>query len=169
MQRILVSACLLGVPVRHDGRARPLHDPRLAAWQAEGRLVPLCPEVAAGLPTPRAAAELSPGCDAAQVLAGRGAIRDLAGRDLTDLFRRGAAFAVALAASRGCAFALLTDASPSCGTTRIHAGRFDGTTRPGRGVVAEALAQAGVAVFPAEDLDALAAAVESAAAGPRPC
>ena len=53
MPRILVSACLLGQPVRYDGRAKPMHDRLLATWQAQGWLVPLCPEVAAGLPTAR--------------------------------------------------------------------------------------------------------------------
>ena len=69
--RILVSACLLGQPVRYDGRGkRGRGRDRLARWRAEGRLVPFCPEVAGGLPTPRPAAEITPGGDGAAVLAG---------------------------------------------------------------------------------------------------
>ena len=56
MQRILISACLLGAKVRYDGSDRLCDDPRTARWQAEGRLVPFCPEVAGGFPTPRAPA-----------------------------------------------------------------------------------------------------------------
>ena len=49
MERILISACLLGERVRyHGGDARCEH-PTLRRWQDEGRLVPLCPEVTGGL------------------------------------------------------------------------------------------------------------------------
>ena len=58
MNRLLISACLLGEPVRYDGRAKPLHHPRLAALLESGRIVPFCPEVAGGLPVPRPAAEI---------------------------------------------------------------------------------------------------------------
>ncbi|MCK1788536.1 2-thiouracil desulfurase family protein, partial [Pseudomonas sp. TNT11] len=52
MQKILVSRCLLGHKVRYDGGASGPFD-QLAAWQAEGRVVAICPEVSGGLPTPR--------------------------------------------------------------------------------------------------------------------
>ena len=55
--KLLVSACLLGDPVRYDGQAQRLADPSLRVWQQAGMLVPFCPEVAGGLPTPRPAAE----------------------------------------------------------------------------------------------------------------
>src|SRR5438046_3156909 len=58
MEKILISACLLGEPVRyHGGHAQSRH-PVLQVWAQEGRLVPVCPEVLGGLPTPRPAAEL---------------------------------------------------------------------------------------------------------------
>ena len=53
MKRLLVSACLLGQPIRYDGQSKPVPDARLERWATEGRLVPFCPECAAGLPTPR--------------------------------------------------------------------------------------------------------------------
>ena len=69
MERILVSACLLGQRVRYDGGGfDPLQ--QLLEWQAQGRLVVVCPEVAGGLPTPRPPAEI-PGGQGAEVLAGR--------------------------------------------------------------------------------------------------
>jgi uncharacterized protein YbbK (DUF523 family) len=57
LQRILISACLMGEPVRHDGSHRRIVHDQLETWMSEGRLVPFCPEVAGGLPTPRPAAE----------------------------------------------------------------------------------------------------------------
>ena len=60
--KLLVSACLLGDPVRYDGQAQRLADPSLRVWQQAGMLVPFCPEVAGGLPTPRPAAECQALC-----------------------------------------------------------------------------------------------------------
>ncbi|KAF0864879.1 2-thiouracil desulfurase family protein, partial [Pseudomonas sp. LD120] len=69
MHKILVSRCLLGHRVRYDGGASGPFD-QLANWLQEGRVVALCPEVAGGLPTPRAAAEI-PGGQGLQVLEGK--------------------------------------------------------------------------------------------------
>ena len=159
MERILVSACLIGWPVRWDGAARPFargtdaHD-LLARWAEEGRLVPLCPEVAAGLSTPRPAVEIAAGHTAAEVLAGTADVTDAAGASFGAEFREGARIAAATARVRGCRFALLTDGSPSCGVTRIADGAFSGAKRPGEGVVAHALRAAGLEVF--ADPEALA-------------
>ena len=49
--KILVSACLLGVSCRYDGRDNGLRQLELIAREAE--LIPFCPEVYGGLPTPR--------------------------------------------------------------------------------------------------------------------
>ena len=58
MDRILVSACLLGSHVRYNGSYRLDNHPVLTRWQAEGRVVQICPEVAAGFSTPRPPAEI---------------------------------------------------------------------------------------------------------------
>jgi uncharacterized protein YbbK (DUF523 family) len=55
--------------------------------------------------------------------------------------------ALEMAVSQGCRFALLTDGSPSCGTSFVYSGRFDGAARKGNGVVAALLAENGIAVF----------------------
>jgi uncharacterized protein YbbK (DUF523 family) len=49
--RLAVSACLLGQPVRYDGRDKNCTDLQSLAEWAE--LVPVCPEVGMGLPVPR--------------------------------------------------------------------------------------------------------------------
>ena len=58
MDKILVSACLAGEPVRYDARAKTSEHPAFIKWQKEGRLIPVCPELLAGLPCPRPPAEL---------------------------------------------------------------------------------------------------------------
>ena len=57
MQKILISACLLGNKVRYDGRSQQFIHPLLSLWQQQNRLISICPEVVAGLSIPRAPAE----------------------------------------------------------------------------------------------------------------
>lgn len=161
MDRILVSACLLGRPVRYDGRAKSLQSSAaLRQWHCEGRVVPLCPEVAAGFPTPRPPAEIEAGKDGTGVLLGDASIREETGGEVTAQFRLGAEIALETARANNCRFALLTDGSPSCGSTFIYSGAFDGLSRPGLGVVAALLSENGIAVFSEDRLDALAREIE---------
>lgn len=162
VEKVLVSACLLGAQVRYDGGAKTLDDRILATWRSEGRLISLCPEIAAGLPTPRAPAEITPGVTADAVLHGRGAIYDSDGLDMTADFINGANLALAVAQEHDCRFALLTDGSPSCGSTRVYSGDFSGQSHAGEGVVTARLRAAGVRVFSQHQLTALAHALEDA-------
>ena len=145
MQKILVSACLLGEAVRYDGAA---HGPfaQLQAWQAEGRVLALCPEMAGGLPTPRPPAEILGGQGRA-VLAGQQVVRDCHGRDVSDAFRAGAARALALVREQGIGMAVLKARSPSCGNRQTYSGEFSGRLVDGAGVTAAALQAAGGVVF----------------------
>lgn len=156
MQRILVSACLLGRPVRYDGTGRPSDDALLAQWREEGRLVPICPEVRGGLPVPRPAAEIHGG-SGADVLDGRARVLTRDGGDVTGQFLDGARHALEEARSCGARIAILKEGSPSCGARRVHDGTFTGRKVPGTGVTTALLERHGVAVF-AED--AIAAAAE---------
>jgi uncharacterized protein YbbK (DUF523 family) len=159
LRKILVSACLLGEKVRWNGTDKTVGDPRLTAWIAEGRVVPLCPELAAGLAVPRPAAEIETGGSAAAVLAGQARVTAADGTDLSDAFRRGAEIAVALARAEDLRFALLTEGSPSCGTRFVADGGFAGRRVPGPGLTAAHLAAAGVACFSPQTIDALAEAL----------
>ena len=156
---VLVSRCLLGEAVRYDGGHARLDHPLLARLRAAGRLVPVCPEVAGGLPVPRPPAEISGG-EGGDVLAGVAKVRTREGRDVTPAFLAGARAALAAARAAGCRFALLREGSPACGCTRIHDGGFAGRTRPGRGVAAALLEEAGISCFPEERIEALERALE---------
>lgn len=159
--RILVSACLLGAPVRYDGAGKALGHPLLDRWQAEGRLVPVCPELMGGLPVPRPAAEIAGG-DGDAVLDGDARIRTRDGTDVTDAFHAGAEAALAAARTAGCRFALLMPRSPSCGSRDIHDGSFSGALVPGRGVTAALLVRDGIAVYGPDGIVALAEAIAEA-------
>lgn len=149
MERVLVSACLLGDPVRYDGTAATSDHPVLERWRAEGRIVSCCPEVAAGLFTPRSCVELE-GADTEAVLAGRARALARDGADATSSFVAGARVARDLCRSLGVRVAVLKDRSPSCGSRWIHDGTFRGRLAEGQGLTTFLLRQDGVRVF-AED------------------
>jgi Uncharacterized conserved protein len=159
--KILISACLLGRPVRYDGKGKPLHHPAIEAWKAEGRLVGFCPEQAGGLPTPRPPAEIENGMTGADVLAGRARVLEVTGGDVTAQFFAGGEQAVAFAREKGCRFALLIDGSPSCGSGFIYDGSFSGQRHAGFGVTAALMQAAGITVYSDREIDALVAAVQS--------
>ena len=159
MEKILVSACLLGRPVRYDGRAKEVRDALLDRWRDEGRLVAICPEISAGFATPRPPAEIAGGFDGDDVLNGRAAILEQTGADVTEPFLSGARLALEAAQREGCRFALLTDGSPSCGSSYIHSGTFDGHRKSGMGVVAALLHANGIAVYDETRIAELAAAL----------
>ena len=154
MEKLLVSACLLGEPVRYNGRAATSDDARLAQWVSEGRVVSFCPEMAGGLGTPRPRAE-------------RQGLRVVTeeGVDVTGAFERGAALARDTARQHRIRIAILKEGSPSCGSSLIADGRFAGTPVPGRGVTTELLEGDGVRVFSEQQIDDAArflASLESA-------
>lgn len=139
-----MSACLLGVRCNDKGEANTSEAVRALG---EGRrLVPVCPEVAGGLPTPRPRSEVQPD----------GSVRTGEGVDVTDAYRRGAEHAVRLARAVGAAGAVLKARSPSCGCHEIYDGSFTRTRIPGEGVTAKALRQSGIPVCSEDDIAAAA-------------
>ena len=152
MIRILISACLLGSPVRPDGGDKKLDHPVIRRWLEEGRIVSVCPEVLGGLPTPRPPAEIAPGGDARRVVT-----RD--GVDVTPAFEAGAHIVAAQADANRIRVAILKDGSPSCGSSTIHDGNFRGNKIAGEGVTAALLRARGITVFSEDEIDAAAAFV----------
>ncbi len=150
MQKILVSACLLGEKVRYDGGHSRVD--ALERWHEQGRLVSICPEVAGGLSVPRPAAEIEFG-DSGLVLRGRGLIRSIDGQDVTDAFVDGAERALALCFKHHIRIAVLKEGSPSCGANFINNGNFSGTKMDGMGITAKLLSRHDVSVFSENHLD----------------
>jgi uncharacterized protein YbbK (DUF523 family) len=155
MERVLVSACLLGSKVRYNGSYRLDGHPVLARWQSEGRLVQICPEVAAGFSTPRPPAEICGTGDGHAVLHGQGQVIEKTGKDVTELYLEAGQLALDLARETGCRFAVLTDGSPSCGSTFVYDGSFSGKRVAGRGTTTALLEENGVRVFSEDRIDEL--------------
>ncbi|MFJ7882702.1 DUF523 domain-containing protein [Pseudomonas sp. NPDC096917] len=143
--KVLISRCLLGHRVRYDAGASGPYD-QLAKWQDEGRVIALCPEVAGGLPIPRAAAEI-PGGQGLDVLNGSAQVITTEGENVTEAFVSGANQALALVKQHNIRIAVLKANSPSCGNRLTYDGTFSGTKVEGQGVTAALLSAAGVQVF----------------------
>ena len=150
--KILVSACLLGQPVRFDGRAKEIKHAILQRWQEQGRLLPICPEVSGGLPVPRPAAEIS-ACSAEDVIDGRGQVLTENGDDVTRYFLCGAQHALILCRQQKIRLAILKENSPSCGSTQVYGGTFDAKLVPGAGITSTLLRQNGIAVYNELEID----------------
>lgn len=148
---LIVSACLLGVPCNHKGQAST--SPAVLGLRGDRHLIPVCPETAGGLPTPRPAAEIN----------SSGQVRTAAGVDVTDAYQRGADLAVRLAVAAGAAGAVLKARSPSCGCHEVYDGTFTRTRVAGEGVTARALRAAGVPVWTEEDVESGTADLPDAA------
>ena len=133
-KNILVSACLLGESCRYDGKSKPCE--RVIALKDTYNLIPICPEVMGGLPTPRVPSE---------ICGERVLMKD--GRDVTENYNRGAEIALSIARENACTVAILKEKSPSCGSGLIHNGHFDGGLVAGDGVTTALLKSAGIRVL----------------------
>ena len=144
--QILVSSCLLGELVRYDGRPLGYTSAILDRWVQENRIISFCPEVAAGLPTPRKACEII-GAGGVAVCDGTAKVATKDGQDLTAAFVLGAEKALITARKNHVRMALLKDGSPSFGSTRIHDGTFGKVNISGCGVTTACLQRGGISVF----------------------
>lgn len=155
LAKILVSACLLGRPVRYNGSAKPVAHPFLEQWRREGRLVTICPELTVGFSVPRPPAEISQGQSGHAVLAGAARVFESTGAEVTAQYIAGAQAALGIALEHDCRFALLVDGSPSCGSGFIYDGSFAGRKHDGVGVTAALLREHGIEIFAETEIDAL--------------
>ncbi|MBA3006598.1 MAG: DUF523 domain-containing protein [Proteobacteria bacterium] len=108
----LVSACLIGLCSRYDGKTRPnkVCQQRLQ----NGIWIPFCPEQMGGLPTPRTAADIIEG-DGNDVLSGKARVLTRDGIDVSPQFIKGAEQTLLLAKSQQVTSICLKSSSPSCG------------------------------------------------------
>ncbi len=155
--KILISACLAGLPVRYDGAAKPLVHAVVERWRAQRRLVTLCPELAGGFQVPRPPAEIENGMNGDDVLDGRARVLEISGGDVSAAYVDGARIALDVAQQNGCRHALLIDGSPSCGSGFVYDGTFSGIRHGGQGVTAALLRRSGIAVYSDREVDRLVA------------
>lgn len=133
-ENILVSACLLGINCRYDGK-NGKNEQVLGLMEAYN-LIPVCPEQLGGMETPREPAERK-----------GTSVVNKAGRDVTAFFKQGAEETLKIGQLYGCKRAILKERSPSCGYGMIYDGSFLGKKIPGSGVAAMLLEENGISVI----------------------
>lgn len=144
MEKLLISACLIGKNCKYSGGSNALQEEQLRQLQLCYELIPVCPEQMGGLPTPRTPAERR----GEQVIN-----RD--GRDVTAEFYAGAEQTLTITKNQKIRKALLKSRSPSCGRDRIYDGSFTGTLIRGNGVTAQTLIEQGISVYTEEEITQL--------------
>lgn len=147
LPRILISACRFGQPVRYDGGHTRTASALLDWLDAEGYLLPFCPEVAAGAVTPRPSGEILGLGGGDGVLDGTARVVEADGSDVTSLYADGARLTLEFVRRHRITHALLQDRSPSCGSSMIYNGHFTSTRQPGHGVTTALLRRHGIKVF----------------------
>lgn len=133
---------MYGKKCRYDGKDNLIN--KLEDLKKICHLVPVCPETAGGLSTPRSPSEI----------VGKNVYMKT-GKDVTAEYKRGAAFALATANKNGCRFALMKAKSPSCGSGKIYDGTFSHTLTDGDGVTVKLLKENGIEVFNEEQTEEL--------------
>lgn len=137
--KIMVSACLIGENCKYNGKNNK-NDKVLALLEGN-EVIPICPEVMGGLPTPRVPAEVV-----------RDVVTTRDGRVVDEEFRRGAKICLELARREKPDLIILQSRSPSCGAKQRYDGTFTGTLIDRPGVTAEILIENGFQLVDVGDL-----------------
>ena len=146
MEKVLVSSCLMGNKVRYNASCLSIPEADLDWLKSNLKLIIFCPEVSAGLPTPRPPAEIIAG-KGIDVLDGLASVVGDDSIDVTTQFVAGAENALKLCQKQRIKYAVLAEGSPSCGSSNIYDGTFRGTKIDGSGVTATLLERNGIKVF----------------------
>ncbi|MFJ8260846.1 DUF523 domain-containing protein [Rummeliibacillus sp. NPDC094406] len=146
---ILVSSCLAGLKVRYNGTHSL--DNKIQKLLIENRAITVCPELLGGFLTPREPAEIIGG-DGEDVLNGNAKVVEKSGRDVTELYIKGAYLTLEKALEVDATVIVLKEYSPSCGSSMIYNGEFKGKKMVGNGVTTALLKRNGLRVISEEKL-----------------
>jgi len=136
--RILVSACLLGICCRYDGKSKPSDS--IIALAKDHQLIPVCPERLAGLGIPREPIEIV-----------NGRVQHKDGSSVDAQLRSAVAQILTQLEGEEIECAILKSRSPTCGVKQVYDGTFSGTLVDAMGILAAALAEKGYKVIDSED------------------
>lgn len=142
MEKILISACLVGDKTKYDGKSN--YTPLIKELLEKYELVPFCPEVEGGLPTPRKPSERK-----------GDKVINSNGKDVTKYFELGAEKAYNICMYLGITTVILKENSPSCGVNQIYDGTFTHKLIDGQGYTAQYLASKGIKVLSENDISSL--------------
>ncbi len=146
LEKVLISSCLLGNKVRYNASGLSISEQDLVWLKLNVELIVMCPEVSAGLPTPRPPAEIVLG-QGADVIDRKASVVGDDGHEVTAEFLHGAELALKKCREQGIRYAILAEGSPSCGSVQIYDGTFTGVKIPGQGVTTAMLIREGIKVY----------------------
>ena len=138
-EKILVSACLLGVDCKYSGGNN--YNEKVLEYIKDYEVIPVCPEIMGGLSTPRPPSERI-----------ENKVLNNQGIDVTSEYAKGANETLKLAKLFNVKKALLKAKSPSCGKGKIYDGTFTSTLIDGNGVTVELLESNNIEVITEQDL-----------------
>jgi uncharacterized protein YbbK (DUF523 family) len=141
---ILVSSCLAGLEVRYNS-THSLNN-KIRKLVEEKKATMICPELRGGFSTPREPAEIIGG-DGSNVLDGKAKVVEKSGKDVTDMYIKGAYATLEKAQKINATLVVLKENSPSCGSTMIYNGEFIGNKIAGNGVTSALLRRNGLKVI----------------------
>ena len=143
-EKLLVSACLLGMNVKYNGKNNKIDISKL---NEKYELIPFCPEVEGGLSIPRPPAEII-SKQPLKILTSNGS-------NVTTEFEKGAKKALDICKKLYIKKALLKENSPSCGKNFVYDGSFSKVLRGGQGATASLLSKNSIEIFSENEIDYL--------------
>ena len=136
--KIVVSACLLGENCKYNGGNND--SPAVAEFVQGREVIPVCPELLAGLGVPR---------EPIEIVGGKVLRKD--GTSVDCQLKKAIAQILAQLEGEQIECAILKSRSPTCGVKQVYDGTFTGTLVDGMGVLAAALKERGYKVLDSED------------------
>lgn len=149
LEKIIVSACLLGEKCRYDGNHN--YEQAIVDYVKEYKVIPVCPEVLGGL--------CKNGRTPCEIINGR--VIDKHGIDKTKEYQRGAQIVSALVETNHVKKAIMKSKSPSCGVNQIYDGTFSGSLIEGKGICVKALTELGVQIYDSDDIITQSSAIRN--------
>ena len=137
--KILVSACLLGENCKYNGGNN--YCPKVAAFLEGHEVIPVCPELEAGL-----------GCPRVPMVIVNGVLINKEGTIVDGQVRAAIQNILQRIDGEAINCAVLKSRSPTCGVHQVYDGTFTGTLIPGAGVLTQALQAAGIRVIDSEEV-----------------
>ena len=138
--KILVSACLLGENCKYNGGNNL--SPAVLKFLEGHEVIPVCPEVEAGMGCPRIPVEIV-----------NGILTDNNGNNVDAPMRATIAKRLQELQGQNIDCAVLKSRSPTCGVRQVYDGTFSGTLVDGSGLFAQALKDAGYRVIDSEEVE----------------
>ncbi len=136
--KVLVSSCIMGENCKYNGKNNK--NEKVIEYLQGKEVVCVCPELLAGMSSPRPCAEIVDGC-----------VYNEYGECIDSEYRKGVALALEKIKNEGIEFAILQSRSPTCGVNKIYDGTFSGRLISGQGLFAAALDKNGYKVIDVED------------------